>query len=99
MQRLQQIVGWQQFETRGQPVRAAGQEITPIGRVRRITWPGGGLIRQRPVAVEVRQGNSTSRLPIHDATRQAIALFITGLVMGALTLPLIRKSFQRSSIR
>ncbi len=88
MQPFSQNAGWRRYETRGQPIHAQGQEVTPIGRVTRFTWPGGGMIRHRPVAVEVRQGEHITRLPIRNVTRQVIALLLTGLALGVLALSL-----------
>lgn len=79
MQPAQRSPGWRAYETRGQPIHAHGREVTPIGRVTQVSWPGGGLLWNRAVAVEVRQGGETTRLPIRNATRRAIALLLLGL--------------------
>lgn len=86
-----QNAGWRSYETRGQPIHAHGQEVTPIGRVTQFTWPGGGIIRHRPVAVEVRQGEHITRLPIRNVTRQIIALFLAGLALGVLALSVMQR--------
>lgn len=91
MQPAQRSPGWRAYETRGQPIHAHGREVTPIGRVTRISWPGGGLIWNRAVAVEVRQGSETIRLPIHNATRRAIALLLLGLAATTLLLAWVQQ--------
>lgn len=88
---FQQTVGWRTYETRSQPIHAQGQEVTPIGRVAQITWPRGGLIWHRPVAVEVRRNDGIARLPIHNLTRRAIILFSVGLSIGIMALTLARR--------
>ncbi|HEY7348324.1 MAG TPA: hypothetical protein VH599_08395 [Ktedonobacterales bacterium] len=86
MQQGQPRTGWRTYETRGQPVQAHGYEITPIGRVAQIIWPGGGLLWNRPVAVEVRQGAQQTRLPIRNMTRRIIASSLIGLAITSLLL-------------
>jgi hypothetical protein len=69
-------------ETRGKQIAHRSREITPIARVAHVTWRGGGFDWQRPVAVEVRQGDAVQRVPIHNATRRAVA----GIILGELAL-------------
>lgn len=72
--------GWRMSETLGEPREAWGRQITPVGRVLQIRWPGGGYTRHRPLAVEIRQGDEVSRLPISDVTmRSIIVIALTGL--------------------
>jgi hypothetical protein len=67
-------------ETRGNPVETFSKQTTPIGRVIQLRLPGGSFTWHRPVAVEVRQGDSMYRLPIHDTTlRLTAVIFLTGL--------------------
>ena len=67
-------------ETRGNPVETFSRQTTPIGRVVRVQLPVGSFTWHRPVAVEVRQGETVHRLPIHDTTSRAIsAIVLTGL--------------------
>jgi len=91
MQAAQRSPGWRAYETRGQPIHAHGREVTPIGRVTRIAWPGGGLIWNRAVAVEVRQGSEITRLPIRNATRRAIALLLLGVAAATLLLAWVQQ--------
>lgn len=91
MHQFSQKAGWQTYETRGQLIRAHGQEVTPIGRVRQFTWPGGGLIWHRPVAVEVRQADGITRLPIPNLTRQITTRALVVLAIGVVALSFIQK--------
>jgi hypothetical protein len=61
---------WQIDEIRGQPVQTWGYECIPIGQVLQLKWPGGRIVWHRPLAVEVRQGGHSTRLPIPDVTRR-----------------------------
>src|SRR5436309_15952550 len=58
-------------ELRDKPIAAHDRQITPISRVFQVNWPGGAFLWQRPVAIEVRQGDVVRRLSIHNATRRA----------------------------
>lgn len=78
-------------ETRGQPLRIQGQEITLIGGVIRLAWPSGGFLIHRPLAVEVRQGDTTKRLPIHNVTQRVNTVLLGSLVISALVLGGIHK--------
>lgn len=86
MPQLQQTRGRFFSGTRGQPLRIQGREITPVGRLTHMTWAGGGILIHRPLAIEVRQGDTTQRYPLPGATRSALALLLPGLVLGALVL-------------
>ena len=77
---------WRVDEIRGQPVQTWGYECIPIGQVLQLRWPGGGIVWHRPRAVEVRQNEHTTRLPIPDVTRRlqislaaATALLLWGM--------------------
>ncbi len=89
MPHFQHRIRWRSYETRGQPIHAQGQDITPIGRVMQIGWPRVGLIWHRPVAVEVRRNDGVKRLPIRNRTRRAIVFFSVGLSASILALPLL----------
>jgi len=91
MQPFSQKAGWRSYETRGQPIQAQGQEITPIERVAQFRWPGGAMIWHRPVAVEVRRPGGIARLPIPNTTRRIIALYLVGLALGVLALSLMQR--------
>ena len=79
-------------ETRGKSVTAFDWQTTPVGRVVQVRLPGISLIWHRPVAVEVRQGDTIHRLPIYNVTRRAIgAIVLTGLAVVVLILLLMRR--------
>lgn len=72
---------WPQIALRkrqGESVRAGGAELTPESLVLTIRLPFGGFVWQRPLAVIVTRGASTTRLPIRDATRRAQGLLLGG---------------------
>src|SRR5438046_3205992 len=67
-------------ETRGNPIETSNKQITPIGRVFQVHLPFANITRHRPVAVEVRQEDTTYRLPIYDSTSLVIStIVLTGL--------------------
>ena len=73
-------------------MRAFDRQTTPVGRVVQVRLPFGSFTWHRPVAVEVRQGESIQRLPIQNATRRAIgAMVLTGLAVVVLILLLMRR--------
>ncbi len=83
------------FETqRGEPVAAGGTQVTPVTKTLCIPFPGiaGGLIWNRPFAVEVRSADGAEwTLPVPDVTRQAqIALLVMGLI-GVLLIGLVSR--------
>jgi hypothetical protein len=87
-------------ETRGNPVEIFNKQTTPIGRAVQLRLPGGSFTWHRPVAVEVRQGDTVQRLPIHDTTYLALsAIFLTGLatVLVPLVLRTILSSRRKTS--
>lgn len=77
---------------RGQPVMAGETQITPLTKTLSIPFPGisGGLIWNRPFAVEVRTADGKEwTLPVMDVTRQAqITLLVMGLI-GVLLIGLV----------
>lgn len=95
MHMREQKPGWILQETRGQPFRVYGREITPIGRLRQVRWPGGGLIWHRPAAIEVRQGEALTRLPIVNLTRRLNAIFLANLLLTALLLTWMQQRRRR----
>jgi hypothetical protein len=71
---------------RGHPLRSAEREIIPVARATRLTWPGGRLEWHRPVAVEVRFGDSVQRIPIRNWTRLAVLMSLgVCLTLGGVT--------------
>jgi hypothetical protein len=67
-------------ETRGNAVETYNRQTTPIGRVLEVRLPFVSVSWHRPLAVEVRQGGATYRLPINDVTSRVISIiFFTGL--------------------
>jgi hypothetical protein len=88
MQRQLKVPAFQISETRGNPVETFNKQTTPIGRIVQVRLPIGSFTQHRPVAVEVREGDTIYRLPIHDYTSRVIsAIFLTGLV--AILVPLV----------
>ena len=82
----------------GTPIQADKITITPISQVLKISAPGtnGGMIWNRPVAVQVENERGESNLlPVQDYTRQAIVLFtVTGLVFAFLSMFVRRRTRQ-----
>ncbi|MFL5627879.1 MAG: hypothetical protein ACJ788_20050, partial [Ktedonobacteraceae bacterium] len=67
------------------PITAFSHQVTPIGRLIRIVWPGGGFVWHYPVAIEVQQQGIMRRMPIRNVTRRAmITIFLTGLAIATL---------------
>ena len=86
MRQLQHIRDRFVRETRGQPMLILGREVTPIGRVTKVAWPGGGFLVHRPLAFEVRRKDTTRRYPIPNGTRRTLAFFLLDVVVIALAL-------------
>jgi hypothetical protein len=81
---------------REKPVSVYGKEITPIGRVFQVRWPGGAFLWQRPVAIEVRQGDEVQRLSIQNATRRATtSIILAGLAIVVFTASMMRLKSSR----
>lgn len=64
--------------SRGETIEAFGRQMTPLGRVTQVRLPGGALTWHAPLAVEVRDGEGSYRLPIQNVTRRMVA----GIVLG-----------------
>jgi hypothetical protein len=63
-------------EMRNKPITTHDREITPISRVFQISWPGGAFLWQRPVAIEIYQGDVVRRMSIQDTTRRVTIIII-----------------------
>src|SRR2546422_9037447 len=82
--------------TRGNSVTAFNRQTTPVGRVVQVRLPGGSFIWHRPVEVEVRQGDKTYRLPIHDTTLRATStIALIGLTTILVPLVIQKTLFRR----
>ena len=67
MNRLREMV---QLETHcGETIVASGVRVTPQSRALTVTWPGGGWVWNRPVALQVEQDGEVQQIPIVDVTR------------------------------
>lgn len=86
MRQLQHVQDRFVRETRGQPMLILGREVTLIGRVTKVAWPGGGFLVHRPLVIEVSQKETTRRYPIPNGTRRTLALFLLDLAVVALAL-------------
>ena len=96
MQRQLKAPVLQISETRGNPVEAFSRQATPIGRVVQLRFPFGGITWHRPVAVEVREGDTISRLPINDPTMRTIGVLAsTGLAIAIVSLSMRRVRLNR----
>jgi len=83
-------------KVRDKPVATLGKEITLISRVFQVNWPGGAFLWQRPVAIEVRQGEIVRRLSIQNATRRATtSIILAGLAIVVLTASWMRLKTSR----
>lgn len=61
-------------------VRVAGHTVTPVSRRSTVALARVGFIRSSPLAVLVRDGPTTRRVPVHDWTRIAqAAVFVLGM--------------------
>jgi hypothetical protein len=102
MQRGLRTPAVQISEMRGKSITAFDKQITPVGGVFQVYWPGGGFTWHRPRAVEVRQGGTTHRLPIYDATLRAIAsIALVGLaavVLISLSMRWVRSRKRRRTL-
>jgi len=79
-------------EVRGEPLTLSGWRITPIKRVVHIAWPGGVWLWQRPIAVEIQEGESLRRMPVHNSTRRAIL----GLALSAALVAIVASRRRRT---
>ena len=79
---------------RGEPVTVGEMQVTPLAKTFRLPIPSisGGLVWNRPFAVEVRAADGKEwSLPVPDVTRQAqIALLAMGLI-GVLLIGLVSR--------
>lgn len=92
MQQAQKTPALQVIKTRGVPLDISGREITPVARIISLRWPGGGFTWNRPVAVEVRQGNTVRRLPVRDMTsRVTLTIVLSGLALATLAARFLTK--------
>ena len=72
------------------------RQTTPIGRVVQVRLPGASFTWHRPVAVEVREGDSMYRLPIHDITSRATStMVLTGLAVVLVSLSIRKVRLRR----
>jgi hypothetical protein len=86
---MQQLLHLRQrfmWETRGPSLLILGREVTPISRITRLAWPGGGLLIHRPRGVEVGQGGTTAWYRMPNAIRRTLILLLLNLVGVALAL-------------
>jgi hypothetical protein len=100
MRSVQQPPIWSWRELRGEPLYLHSLHITPISRAFTLRWPGGELLWQWPLAMEVREGKQTNRRRIPDVTRRAIiTLFLLAvLLLGSAALRRRRPSRRRRTI-
>ncbi len=83
-------------ETRGNAVTSFNRQTTPIGRVVQLRLLFGSFTWHRPVAVEIRQEDTTYRLPIQDSTSRVIStIFLTGLATVLVPLVIRKMLFRR----
>ncbi len=80
---------WLRTELRtGEPQQAGTTRLTPVSQAVILQYPGrhGGLVWNRPVAMQVTQADGSERtLPIPDPTRNILlALLVIGLVGSGL---------------
>jgi hypothetical protein len=62
-----------------------GWEATPVARLVRLNWPGGGIAWYRPACVEVRVDGGMRQVPIRDTTRWAVGgAIVAPLALAAL---------------
>lgn len=71
---------WEMRDSIGVPIKAFGTHLIPLTRIARIDWPGGNVIWQRPVAIEIQREDRRERLPITNMTRRVIV----GLVLSGI---------------
>lgn len=81
MSKLSDVVQWQVVS--GEEVTAGDVTLTPQSQALTISWPNGGFVWNRPVAVLVERGGQTERIPVVDVTRIAqITLLGLGFVLS-----------------
>ncbi len=97
MQRQLKVPVLQINETKGNSVTSFNRQATPIGRVVQLRLPFGSFTWHRPVAVEVRQEDTTYRLPIQDSTSRVISAIVLSGLATVLVPLVIRKILLRRS--
>ena len=76
------------------PMQAGGYTVTPVACAAAIRWPYGGFIWNRPIAVDVQQGDQTERIPIPDVTRWGqIGAMVAGAGVALLLWLVLRNRF------
>ena len=96
MQRQLKVPVLRVHETKGNAVTSFNRQTTPIGRVVQLRLPFGSFTWHRPVAVEIRQEDTTYRLPIQDSTSRVIsAIFLAGLATVLVPLVIRKMLFGR----
>lgn len=56
-------------ETVHTPLHIGAYTVTPLAHAAALQLPFGGLVWNRPIALEVRYGEQVERIPIPDVTR------------------------------
>lgn len=74
MSKLKDIIQWQTVS--GEELAVGNVSLTPQSQALTIRWPNGGFVWNRPVAVLVKRGGRTERVPIVDVTRIAQVTFL-----------------------
>jgi hypothetical protein len=70
--------------------------VTPQSQALTVSWPRGGWVWNRPVAVLVERGEERERIPIVDVTRVAqLGLYGLGLVCAIVGLMLMTRQRSR----
>lgn len=77
----------QYTKSRGRSVQYGDQVLTPISQALTVRLPFWGYVWNRPVAIEIDDGESIEKIPIVDVTLMArIGLFGIGIAAGLLTI-------------
>ena len=92
MKRLKKMIQWHTVP--GNPVTAGDVTVTPQSQALIVRWPWGGLVWNRPVAVLVKQGEQTERVPIVDVTR-ILQLGLLGLSLAFAMVTFIPRDRER----
>lgn len=85
----------------GETVTAGGVRVTPQSQALTVSWPGGGWVWNRPVALEVEQDGEVQRVPIVDVTRwsQLVLVGLTVIFSAAAVLLAVRSCVQAARDR
>ncbi len=79
-------------ETAHAPLQIGEYTITPLARAAAFQFPFGGVVWNRPIALEVRQGEQVERLPIPDVTRVGqIAAAAAGVIVAVVIWLVLRQ--------